>query len=112
MKKERGYYRGGLHRLRTIADQKWKQLAPPQKAIGIESLTEWLAKRVGMEYLHIDPLKIDFSAVTDIMSSAYATRFRVLPVGVTSKEAIIATAEPYVRELGKELAPIIKRDSN
>src|SRR5260221_11427859 len=80
LKKERRYYRGGLHPLTTIADQKWKQLAPPQKAIGIESLTEWLAKRVGMEYLHIDPLKIDFSAGTDIMSSAYATRFRVLPV--------------------------------
>ena len=49
-----------------------------------------------MEYLHIDPLKIDFSAVTEIMSNAYATRFKILPVGVNSKEAVIATCEPYV----------------
>jgi general secretion pathway protein E len=110
LKKERRYYRGALHPLVTIADQKWKHLAPPHKVLGIEMLTEWLAKRVGMEYLHIDPLKIDFSAVTEIMSSAYATRFRILPVGVTSKEVTIATAEPYVREWEKELAPIIKRD--
>ena len=34
-----------------------------------------------MDYLHIDPLKIDFAAVTEMMSSAYATRFRILPVG-------------------------------
>jgi general secretion pathway protein E len=110
LKKERRYYRGALHPLVTIADQKWKQLAPPHKVLGIEMLTEWLAKRVGLEYLHIDPLKIDFSAVTDVMSSAYATRFRILPVGVTSKDAIVATAEPYVREWEKELAPIIKRE--
>ena len=110
LKKERRYYRGALHPLVTIADQKWKHPAPPHKLLGIEYLTEWLAKRVGMEYLHIDPLKIDFSAVTDVMSSAYATRFRILPVAVTSKEVVVATAEPYSRDWERELAPIIKRE--
>jgi general secretion pathway protein E len=110
LKKERRYYRGALHPLVSVADQKWKQLAPPHKVLGLEFLTEWLAKRVGMEYMHIDPLKIDFSGVTEVMSSAYATRFRILPVAVTSKEATIATAEPYAREWEKELAPIIKRE--
>src|SRR5438874_9787591 len=60
--------------------------------------------------MHIDPLKIDFAAVTEVMSSAYATRFRILPVGVSGKEAIIATAEPHLRDWKKRLAPIIKRD--
>jgi general secretion pathway protein E len=110
LKKERRYYRGGQHPLVTIADQKWRQAAPPGKVLTLEVLTEWLARRVGLDYLHIDPLKIDFSAVTEIMSSAYATRFRILPVGVTAKEAVIATAEPGVREWEKELAPIIKRE--
>jgi general secretion pathway protein E len=63
-----------------------------------------------MEYLHVDPLKIDFAAVTEMMSSAYATRFRILPVGVNTKEATIATAEPNVRDWEKELGPVIKRD--
>ena len=44
------------------------------------------------------------------MSSAYATRFRVLPVGVSAKEAIVATAEPHVREWEAELARISKRE--
>jgi general secretion pathway protein E len=110
LKKERRYYRGALHPLVIIAEQKWKPPGPGAKILGLEPLTEWLAKRVGMEYLHIDPLKIDFTAVTEVMSSAYATRFRILPVGVTAKEAIIATAEPQVRDWEKELAPIIKRD--
>jgi general secretion pathway protein E len=110
LKKERRYYRGALHPLVTIADQKWRQAAAPGKPLTLEALTEWLAKRVGMDYLHIDPLKIDFAAVTEVMSSAYATRFRILPVAVTSKEAVVATAEPFVREWEAELARIIKRD--
>jgi general secretion pathway protein E len=84
LKKERRYYRGALHPIVTVAEQKWKSALPPHKPLALEPLTEWLAKRVGMEYLHIDPLKIDFSAVTDVMSSAYATRFRILPVGVSA----------------------------
>jgi len=106
LKKERRYYRGAVHPLVIIAEQKWRAAKP----LTLEALSEWLARRVGLEYLHIDPLKIDFSAVTDMMSSAYATRFRILPVGVNTKEATIATAEPYVREWEPELARIIKRD--
>jgi general secretion pathway protein E len=108
MKKERRYYRGAQHPLSIIADQKWKSVKPPHKPLTLEPLTEWLAKRVNMEYRHIDPLKIDFSAVTDVMSISYATRFRILPVGVTSKEVVIAVCEPYVREWEKELQRITK----
>ena len=35
--------------------------------------------------MHIDPFKIDFAAVTKVMSSTYATRFRILPMQVRSK---------------------------
>jgi len=108
LKNERRYYRGGQHPLVIIDEQNWRQSAPPNRPLALEPLTEWLAKRSGMEYLHIDPLKIDFSAVTEVMSSAYATRFRVLPVGVSAKEAVIATAEPFVREWERELSGILK----
>jgi len=110
LKKERRYFRGNIHPLVIVADQKWKSAAPPHKLLALETLTEWLAKRVGMEYLHIDPLKIDFTGVTEIMSSAYATRFRILPVGVNTKEATIATAEPGIRDWEPELARMIKRE--
>ncbi|HVC12614.1 MAG TPA: type II/IV secretion system protein, partial [Burkholderiales bacterium] len=105
VKKERRYYRGAQHPLVVIAAQKWKGA---QRVLSLEALTEWLAKRVGMDYMHIDPLKIDFAAVTEVMSSAYATRFRILPVGLTGKEAVIATAEPYVRDWEQELSRILK----
>jgi general secretion pathway protein E len=111
LKKERRYYRGAAHPLVIIAEQKWKRKSASGNALlTLDALSEWLATRVGMEYLHIDPLKIDFAGVTEIMSSAYATRFRILPVAVTAKEAVIATAEPGVRDWEPELARIIKRD--
>src|SRR5690242_2152510 len=107
LKTERRYHRGNVHPLCVVAGQKWKKGAT---LLTLEALSEWLAKRLGMEYLHIDPLKIDFTAVTEIMSSAYATRFRILPVAVNAKEAVIATAEPNIRDWEPELARIIKRE--
>ena len=107
LRKERRYYRGTMHPLVIVADQKWKK---GSSLLTLDALAEWLAKRVGLEYLHIDPLKIDFAAVTEMMSSAYATRFRILPVALNTKEAVVATAEPRVREWEPELSRIIKRD--
>jgi general secretion pathway protein E len=109
LRKERRYYRGSEHPLVILAEQKWKSARPPHKLLHVEALTEWLAARCGMEYLHIDPLKIDFAAVTEVMSSAYATRFRILPVGVTAREALIATSEPFIREWEPEITRMIKR---
>ncbi|HEX6296544.1 MAG TPA: GspE/PulE family protein [Burkholderiales bacterium] len=105
-KKERRYYRGAVHPLAVVAEQKWKS---GNKILDLDMLSEWLAKRVGFEYFHIDPLKIDFTGVTEVMSSAYATRFRILPVAVTAKELVIATAEPYVREWEPEIARMSRR---
>src|SRR6185436_17628499 len=104
-------FRGGTgHPLTLLADQKWKDPRNPKKLLTLESLTEWLATKVGLPYFHIDPFKIDFAAVTKVMSNAYATRFRILPVQVTIKEAVIATCDPYVREWEAELSQILRLD--
>ncbi len=97
------------HPLVIVADQKWKSLLPPNRALTLDDLGEWLAGKVGLEYYHIDPLKIDFTAVTDVMSSAYATRFGILPVQVTAQEVVFATTEPFLREWEKEILPIVKK---
>ncbi len=105
---DRRLHRGDHHPLAVIADQKWRTVKPPQKVMGVEWLTEWLAKQTGMEYFHIDPLKINFSAVTEVMSSAYAARFKILPVASNTREAVIATSEPYVKDWEKELKQLLK----
>ncbi|HUW35995.1 MAG TPA: GspE/PulE family protein [Rhodocyclaceae bacterium] len=108
--KERRYFRGDIHPLIVIAEQKWKSAKPPHRVLDLEALCQWLAQWSGLEYLHIDPLKIDFSAVTEVVSNAYATRFRVLPVEVTAREVVVATAEPFQRAWEKELEPILRKE--
>jgi general secretion pathway protein E len=105
---DRRLHRADHHPIVVVSDQKWRSAKPPNKLLSLEWLTEWLARKTGMDYFHIDPLKINFSAVTEVMSNHYAARFKILPVEVNTKEAVIATCEPYVKEWEKELKQILR----
>jgi general secretion pathway protein E len=109
-KQERRYFKGDINPLIAIADQRWKSEKPPHRLLDLDTLTQWLAEWAGLDYFHIDPLKINFAAVTDVMSSAYATRFRILPVEVKAHEVVVATAEPFERSWEGELKPILKKE--
>jgi general secretion pathway protein E len=69
-----------------------------QKPLDIEALTQWLAQRVGLDYLRIDPLRVDVAKIADAFGPAYAERHRILPVAVTSNEITVASAEPFVMD--------------
>jgi general secretion pathway protein E len=73
------------------------------KPLDIESLCQYLAHRAGMDYLRIDPLKVDVAKVADTMSAGYAERHKVLPVQVTPNEVVVATAEPFVSDWIEEV---------
>ncbi|MDB5751141.1 MAG: type pilus assembly protein tapB-like protein, partial [Ramlibacter sp.] len=79
------------------------------KPLDIETLTQYLAGRAGMDYLRIDPLKVDVAKVADTMSAAYAERHKVLPVQVTPTEVVVATAEPFVGDWIDEVERQAKR---
>ncbi|MHB1201090.1 MAG: GspE/PulE family protein [Polaromonas sp.] len=73
------------------------------KPLDIETIAEWLAGRAGLDYLRIDPLKVDVGKVADTMSAVYAERHKVLPVQVTPHEVVIATSEPFVTDWVSEI---------
>ena len=79
------------------------------KPLDIETLTQYLAQRAGMDYLRIDPLKVDVAKVADTMSAGYAERHKVLPVQVTPGEVVVATAEPFVGDWMDEVERQAKR---
>jgi general secretion pathway protein E len=106
----RRFSRSDVHPLVIIADQKWKDPRSARKLLTVESLTQWLADKCGLPYLHIDPFKIDFTAVTKVMSNAYAERYRILPVSVNTREATIATSEPWVRGWEASLKQVLRLD--
>ncbi|MBL8397410.1 MAG: type II/IV secretion system protein [Candidatus Accumulibacter sp.] len=108
--KESRLQRHNAHPLVIVADQKWKTSHEPHRSLTLDELGEWLAAKIGLDYHHIDPLKVDFTAVTEVMSSAYATRFGILPIQVTTREVVVATTQPFLRDWEKEIRSIAKKD--
>ncbi|MBT0571669.1 Flp pilus assembly complex ATPase component TadA [Curvibacter sp. CHRR-16] len=83
-----------LVRLASVAMRR----ASDGKALDVELLTQWLAVRAKLDYLRIDPLRVDVGKVADAMSAAYAERHRILPVSVTPSEIVVATGEPFITD--------------
>ncbi len=79
------------------------------KPLDIEIMAQWLAGRAGLNYMRIDPLKVDVGKVADTMSAMYAERHKVLPVQVTPSEVVIATSEPFITDWVQEVERQAKR---
>lgn len=99
-----------MHPLTAIAHCKLASAIPPHRQLTLDWLTEWLAKKAGLPFLRIDPLKIDFTRVADVMSATYAARYNILPVELTSTELVMATAEPFAVDWMDEIARITRRN--
>ncbi len=98
------------HPLVILAERKLKSPARGLKVLEIEFLSEWLARRSNLPFVHIDPLKIEFSKIAEVMSVQYATRFRILPLEVRANEVIIATAEPFITSWVDELSQLLRKE--
>ena len=83
-----------VHPLVLLANLKLPSAQRPGSELGLETLTEWLARASERPYLRIDPTRIKVAEVTELVSHAYARRHRILPVEVTPARARIATSEP------------------
>ena len=79
------------------------------KPLDIETMAQWLAGRANLNYLRIDPLKVDVGKVADSMSAIYAERHKVLPVQVTPTEVVVATSEPFITDWVSEVERQAKR---
>lgn len=95
--------------LLMIAEHKWPDQRNPQAILDLDLLTRWLAERVNLPLVHIDPLKINVPAITAVMSYAYAKRFNIIALEVKPDEVVIATAEPFFSEWEAELTPILNK---
>lgn len=93
--KDRKLDSSNLHPIIIIGEQKWKDLHPPHKLMNADFLSRWLASESGLNFFHIDPLKLDFTSASQVVSKAYAQRLKIMPISIKGDEAIVATADPY-----------------
>lgn len=97
------------HPLQWIAQFNLQNQKDPNKTLTLKFLCEWLAQLAGIEFYVIDPLKADVATLTKVMSQEFATRNKILAVGVTDTEVVIGTDQPFmtdwVANLENGLAP-------
>ncbi|MDR3553546.1 MAG: GspE/PulE family protein [Syntrophobacteraceae bacterium] len=97
------------HPLAVLADAGLCRTTPPHEPVVMEFLVAWLARKCGLEYLRIDPLKVDVRAITTLVTYAYASRYKILPVEVMEDRVVIATADPFNFEWEEELGRILRK---
>jgi general secretion pathway protein E len=95
--------------LEVIAARNWTD-PKTGKLLTLDALTRWLANRVDLPFVRIDPLKIEVAEVTEVMSYAYAARYNVLPIKVEADCITVATAQPFERDWQSELAHIHNKE--
>ena len=97
------------HPLVVLAEMNYRSPQADRQLLDLEMLTRWIAEKASLPYFHIDPLKVDFTRVVDVMSSSYATTYSILPVAMTPTEVTIATSEPFLTGWDREIEQITKK---
>jgi len=98
-----------VHPLVLLANLKLRAGQAPAGELGLERLTEWLATRVGMRYLRIDPTEVDVASVTAVVSHAYARRHRILPLAIDAERVLVATSEPLALDWLADVQHLARR---
>ena len=105
--KDRKLDSSNLHPIIIIGEQKWKELRAPHKLMNADYLSRWLASQAGLDFYHIDPLKLDFASAAQMVSKGYAERLKIMPISIKNGEATIATADPYQTDWIPDLERIL-----
>ncbi len=78
------------------------------KVLMEDRIARVLAEELGMEFVKIDPTKLDMNLVTQTISRNFARRHRMIPIGEEGESLVMAVDDPADQE-GQDL---IKRAAN
>jgi len=109
LRKPRSKEDAAKHALTFIADQDLENQQLPGKRLNEYFLATWLAEKASLPYADIDPLKVQTAKVTEVMSYAYAKKYRILAIEVLPDRVIVATAEPYMTGWVENLEHALKK---
>jgi len=95
--------------LQVIADCGWDHQLISGTKVDMPALLNWLSRKIDMPLKDIDPLNIDVQSVTQLMSLAYAKRFQIIALEVTSSLVVVGTCEPFDTRWESELSNATKK---
>jgi general secretion pathway protein E len=89
------------------------EIPATNKKLSEDTITELIAQASGMEYIKIDPLKLELDVVTDQIPRAFALKNLVVPIDEKEGVVTIAVADPFnvrpIEDLQHALGIQIKR---
>ncbi|MFT6956735.1 MAG: general secretion pathway protein E [Halieaceae bacterium] len=100
---------GSVHPLVYLAEQSLPDPSRDGLALDMDQLLAWLSAQVDQQVCEIDPLKINVSAISEVMSKAFAERHQILAVEVNDEEILIASSEPYIRAWESNLQHTLRK---
>jgi general secretion pathway protein E len=98
-----------IHPLVFLAEQNLVDAARPGENLDMDALLAWLSEKTGQQVFRIDPLKINVTQISEVMSQAFAERHRILAVEVRADEVLIASGEPYIRSWESNLEHVLRK---
>ncbi len=105
----RGSTEGKENPLVSISKMLPARLDNTENKISLDDLCEWYAIQLGMDYLHIDPLKIDVGSVMNVISYQFANENGLLPVYVDHNKVRFVVGQPVNHVWHDELESMLKK---
>lgn len=102
------YLGDNRHPLIIIAEERLNDKTT-SSPLTLESLSRWLAQYLNLEYVKIDPFKINVEKIIEYIPQAYAQRLNIMPTEFTSDTITIATADPFNTSWTSEIENRAKR---
>jgi general secretion pathway protein E len=106
----RALRRAELSPIEVLASFKFVDATREGEAVDEDKATQAVAKAVGIPYRKIDPLKLDTQLITRTLSRPFARKHAVLPLERNNGVIVIATANPFDRELFENLRGLTGAD--
>jgi general secretion pathway protein E len=116
----RALRRAELSPVEVLASFKFTDASREGEAVDEDKATLTVAKAIGIGYRKIDPLKLDAQLITRTLSRPFARKHAVLPLERKDGVLVVATANPFDRELfenlrgltGAEIEPVLSAPSD
>ncbi len=81
--------------IQILASFKYSLPEDPDRLITEEVIMQLLAEELGMEFIKIDPLKLDLDLVTRTIARPFARKHSMIPISADNNSLLVATDDPF-----------------
>ena len=108
-----------LSAIELIASFRFRHRQNAELPVDEEMITKMVAEKLGIPFVILDPLKLDYQTVTSSFGGPFAERHQVIAVAEDEESLTLAVADPWDRDLlgsiarvkGKPVHPVLATKS-